>query len=241
MYVTSVCSLLLICWYCSYLLRWKDILEGILWSLIFLYAKEIHPSTAPVCSLMLVYETIVASIMVYVGLAWLSLSGSSAVPYCLHLLLPWPWLIGTCLVKYGCVVDQTVGQYQHQKAADNGASCWVNEVIGRNQILKNSIYKFWRVLWRGGDLLHPQFPTMLLFCCWVGVGDVGFFSLHFFFSSLELCCKSHCTQHWPILKHGCMSSLLWNDKRRTSTGLFTVLLPSAALVCYLNIGPYIYL
>ena len=120
-------------------------------------------------------------------------------------------------------------------------SCWVNEVIGRNQILKNSIYKFWRVLWRGGDVLHPQFPAVLLFCCWVGVGDVGFFSLHFFFSSLELCCKSHCTQHWPILKHGCMSSLLWNDKRRTSTGLFTVLLPSAALVCYLNIGPYIYL
>ena len=35
-----------------------------------LYAKEIHPSIAPVFSLMLVYETIVASIIVYVGLAW---------------------------------------------------------------------------------------------------------------------------------------------------------------------------
>ena len=34
-----------------------------------LYAKEIHPSIAPVFSLMLVYETIVASIIVYVGLA----------------------------------------------------------------------------------------------------------------------------------------------------------------------------
>ena len=80
-------------------------------------------------------------------------------------------------------------------------SCWVNEVIGRNQILKNSIYKFWRVLWRGGDVLHPQFPTMLSFCCWVGAGDVGFFLYIFFFSSLELCCKIHCSQVSKTLTH----------------------------------------